>query len=213
MNIEDAINSISTESKDIFLLNSLNSNENLKKSFLEYVESCKNEAGKQDLSFDSFTELVKESREGWKEDLENLNLEPDWEFYTPRHSGYIEEWEAALHMAEDEIETVFSSWRDAIFDMILEQKINESVIELIGMYEACLISKVEDEYDNFDPINDHFIEVHEKTLKEFVLKIGKSVIPVYKLNKAHVLLSEYLKSDFGDVKLHNKYFENLLNEL
>ena len=209
INLKDTIKSISPQCKDDFLLNVLNSDEKLKSSFLKYIENCEEE-NKDMLSHEDFKELVEESSESWKDDLESLNFEPDWEFYTLRHSEYIEEWEAVLHMAEDEIETVFSSWRDSLFDLILEQKIDDAAVELIAMYKAGLISDVKDEYENFDTVNDYFIELHEETLKKFIVKIQKSIVPAYKLKNAALLISEYINIEIDEPVKANRHFTELL---
>lgn len=50
-----------------------------------------------------------------KADLESIEInEPDWEDYVPRHSGYIPEYEAMEHLAEDEIAEVIEGHVDEV---------------------------------------------------------------------------------------------------
>ena len=61
------------------------------------------------MSFPEFKEDIISEYENYKDETEGLNLEDfDWEDYTPRHSGYIPEWAATQHLAEEEAEFVYS---------------------------------------------------------------------------------------------------------
>ena len=94
-----------------------------------------------------FKENIDNSIKDFRDELEILDLEPDWENYISRHSGYIEEWEAYQHYAEDQITNVFDSYEKNILNLIISEDIETAIASLIALQKACEVAEINDEYE------------------------------------------------------------------
>ncbi|MBU0763844.1 MAG: hypothetical protein KJ607_03305, partial [Bacteroidetes bacterium] len=123
--------------------------------------------------YNEFVKQVEETATGWIDELEALDLEEvDWEEYTPRHSGYIPEYEAIQHEVEDRVEEVFDSWADQILDLLIKQEFEQVLVEITAMYLACRDAELDDPYDNLggDP-NEHLLSCFNDRMKENAGKV------------------------------------------
>lgn len=78
----------------------LEANPQIKAQYDEYAASVFSRESMSGKTEAYIREVAKEIQD----ELEEIDLTDfDWEFYIPRHSGYIPEYEAMEHMAEDRV--------------------------------------------------------------------------------------------------------------
>lgn len=110
--------------------------------------------------------------------LEALDLsDPDWENYTPRHSGYIEDWEAYMHVAEDKINEVFDAYMTKIEGCIANGRTDFALLCIVGGYNACLQSEIQDEYDSLGDPQSYLIDTMRNLQAGLIQKMEKLVFP------------------------------------
>ena len=101
-----------------FLHSILIKNDGLRNQFIEYckpVKAIKMAVGDQVES----EKIIIEQEKSFQNELECLDFENmDWREYVPRHGGYIEEYEAYEHFAEDQLTAVFGGWKEIILSFI-----------------------------------------------------------------------------------------------
>ncbi len=208
MNFKEIYDKASNEYKSEFLYPLLSNNPTLKKQFLEKVEVIDNPI-KKVMDFSEFNDKITSSYEEYKEMMESLELEEhDWEDYTPRHSGYISEWEAIQHMAEDEADELFSFFEEDLITLLLQNNLEELLGELISFYFAAVNAEINDPNDNLG--DDYFKYEHKKFVKNIIEKISHSNISDEKINNAISLFFKYFESQNEEEHKGIKAFEQLL---
>ena len=132
----------------------LERNPEVNRQFKEYIrvheENCLEPMSEKDA-----VNSIQKFANTFREALEEINLdEPDWEKYIPRHSGYIEEYEAMEHMAEDTIDGVFEGFVSEIGSMLKTGEVPVALLKLTALYDACLQANIKDSYDALPELTD-----------------------------------------------------------
>lgn len=215
MDFKKIFDNTGDEEKISFLYKLLENNSDLRKQFIDTINTSPINDATQTVEFNEFIENIVSFYEDYKSDMESLNLEDtDWENYTPRHSGYIEEWEAAQYMAEDEADMMFSFFEERIVTMLLENKLEDLFSELISFYFAAKDADINDPYCNLgDPANDYFIDKHKEFINYSIDKIMVSNIKDKKIIYTIGLFFKYFETRKPDCYADIKIFEPLLTLL
>lgn len=137
----------SDQFKLAFLNESLQKYPNLKEDFLAFYHTPADTDLKMTISDPDV--FITEIADLVRADFESIDInEPNWENYVPRHSGYIPDYEAMEHMAEDEIESVIGLHMDEVVRYCVEKQFDKAFLFIIGMYQACMEAELDDEYDS-----------------------------------------------------------------
>jgi hypothetical protein len=144
-------------------------------------------------------------------ELEKLILDdPDWEDYTPRHSGYIEEWEAIMHMAEDMVAEVFDAYMAEIEARFAAGRTDLALLLLVSGYNACLQAEIQDEYDSLGDAQSFLIE----TMRELQLQVIQKMDTIVFSNRQVFFFTDALFSHFNihhqNNEMYLRFFEPLL---
>lgn len=152
---EEILQILSSDEKDAFLLNALNTIPQLRTQFEQQFGG---KAPKSDLqsTFEQFCSAVEEQKKYWINIFESLDLEnPDWDNWHPPHNGYIPDYEAIEMIAQEEVDRIFDQWKDKQIKNLLAQQINHFFSSVLGLYKACYLAEIHD--DNYalsdDPID------------------------------------------------------------
>lgn len=191
-----------------FLHKLLEKNPDLKKQFEEFIQETEGPSHDDPLKF------IQGIAGELKKELESLNIsDPDWEDYTPRHSGYIEEWEAMMHMAEDLVTDVLDDYKTDIHNWFLKGKTDRALLGFIACYDGCLQTDLEDGYDTLGDAS-YFLEEEMRKMQDSVIQKLESVV----FPNRQVI--DFLKSFFShfnkyhqDNEEYLRFFEPLLLEL
>ena len=210
MNLKEIFDKATEKTKLDFLFDILENNEKLRTEFLNYIQKKLQEPDNQ-ISYEDFKNLINNAQKEYQDQLEVIDLEePDWDNYSPPHSGYIEEWEACQYMAEQEVDDVFNEWKDYLLDLIIEQKIEEGFTELIAIYKACLNSNVNDPYDNLGNPNEFFVDEHKKMIAYFTGRISQSILHENTIQNSIKLFLQYCEDEYPKNESYPRYFEPVL---
>ncbi len=209
MDFKQLYNKASDKQKLDFLNGIISSNADLKQAFLNFTGNT--ETTITGLNDEQFSNIVSETETEYMENFEMVDLEnPDWDNYTPSHSGYIEEWQQYQEAGEQEFEGIFEIFYQSALDYIIRQKVDELVAMLIGLYKATHNAEVPDEYDTFGDVNDFLVTTHKTVLDRIIKKLKLSAVTESKLRSAIALFINYCgKEDDGGKRLVN-YFEDFL---
>ncbi|WP_114748121.1 hypothetical protein [Pleomorphovibrio marinus] len=123
----------------------------LKEDFLDFY--LKPPAKNLKMTVSDPDDFISASTDLVKEDLESINInEPDWQDYIPRHNGYIPEYEAMEHMAEDEVNRIIGFHVAEVERYCTEKHGDLAFLYMISLYQACTEAVLEDEYETLpDP--------------------------------------------------------------
>lgn len=208
MSFEAQFEKILIETKVRFLKELLDHNSGLQNQFLDYISDPDETEGKGELSH---RECVMEFASDFREELEALDFEePDWEDYTPRHSGYIPEYEAMEHMAEDMVDEEFDMLKSDILGNLEEGQVDIALYQYLGGYIACTTATINDEYEALGDYTDYFLQSLKEIEKCMLTELEKAVVSVGKvIIITKVLFHEYkLNHEAKDGFL--KFFEPVL---
>lgn len=170
MNFKEIFDKTTDRTKLNFLFAILEHNKKLKNEFTNYVKT-QGESDKTPV-YEMFISVIEKHEQECRNELEIIDVEnPDWDNYTPSHSGYIEEWEQYQEAGEQEIEAIFRFWQNSLIDTIIGQNIETGLAILIGAYEASLNSEIDDPIDSLGDPNGFLVEQHEELMKYYIEKI------------------------------------------
>jgi len=209
MNFKEIFDKATDKTKLDFLFAILEHNEKLKDEFANYVET----QGESDKTpaYEMFVSIVKKHEQECREELETIDVEnPDWDSYTPSHSGYIEEWKQYQEAAEQEIEAIYRFWQNSLIDTIIGQKIETGLAMLIGAYEASLNSEINDTIDSLGDPNEFFVEQHKELMKYYIEKIEQAAINNHSISGSFSLFLEYCEKEYPGNESYPRYFEPVL---
>ncbi len=201
------MNTPETEKKLEFLGQLLEKNPELQNQYDAFVRE--NTPAQSDLT-DAESYIMEQTGKLVKE-LEALDLDdPDWENYTPRYSGYIEEWEARRHLAEDMVTKVFDDYKTDLETCFSEGETDLALLRLVSGYDACLRANLQDAYDTLGDAKSFLIETMREHQSAVVRKMDTLVYP----NRQIFSFTETL---FGHFNKHHhanedylRFFEPLL---
>ena len=211
MNFKEIFDKASNVYKSEFLFALISDDSTLKKKFLDNLKKIKNEKEAEiDLmTFEEFSKNIKSNYEIYKGDMENLNLEDtDWEDYTPRHSGYIPEWAASQHIAEDEADELFEFFEENLVTNLLSNNLEELFIELISFYYAANEAEINDPYENLG--DNFFKDKFNDFRKNITEKVSYAVVNDNKIVTVLSLFLKYFESQNKEKHEDIKEFEKLL---
>ena len=208
MNLKELLDNTTDEVKLKFLRELLERNSGIRQQFFDYIQSPGEEETGEQITPE---EHIREETASFRDDLENLDFEePDWENYVPRHSGYIPEYEAMEHMAEDMVNEEFELLKNGILEKFKRGKTDEALFQYIGAYNACMTAEIEDEFEVLGDHKAYFLE-SLKEIEEFVLiELSKVVLTKEKATTlTRVLFQEYTLNQPGEEGFL-KFFEPIL---
>lgn len=208
MNFKDLFDYTPEEIKLKFLRELLERNSGIRQQFFDYIHSSGEEETGEQITPE---EHIREETASFRNDLEMLDFEePDWENYVPRHSGYIPEYEAMEHMAEDMVNEEFEWLKNGILEKFKSGKTDEALFQYIGAYNACISAEIEDELEAIGDHKTYFLETL-KEIEEFMLiELSKAVLTKEKATTiTKVLFEEYISNHPGEGGFL-KFFEPLL---
>lgn len=110
--------------------------------------------------------FILESTAMVREELESIDInEPDWEDYVPRHSGYIPEYEAMEHLAEDEIGSVLEMHVSEVESYCSDKHFDLAFLYMFSMYQACMEAELEDDYDTLGNVTQTLLDLLKSHLQ------------------------------------------------
>ncbi|MDD4603952.1 MAG: hypothetical protein PHF97_09130 [Bacteroidales bacterium] len=147
-------------------------------------------------------------------ELESLDFDNmDWKKYVPRHSGYIEDYEAYEYFAEDHLDSIFDDWKKEILEGINNGQVVNAVCGCLGMHDVCLNAVIPGSDNIFDDLTDTLLEDHHEMMAETIDALEHTVKSGKQAMKAiEAILNHYLEHYQG-MKNYLKYFEPLLISL
>ncbi|MCC5917692.1 MAG: hypothetical protein JJU02_10260 [Cryomorphaceae bacterium] len=145
----------------------------LKEDFTNFY--LKPSGKEQKMTIDGVDEFIQVTTDLVISELEAINInDPDWENYVPRHNGYIPDYEAMEHIAEDKIEFHINLHLGDVERLCSEQQFELAFFHIIGVHDACLQAKLDDEYSAFEDANLKMIQFFECNLQTY-LPLFKSI--------------------------------------
>jgi len=172
MEIIEIYSTVSEKNKLEFLLEILQKSEKIKSKFIKKFSEKIVAINATD--YDTFFKEVKVYYSIYIEKFNDLDLEDcDWEDYIPRHNGYIPEYEAVQHMAEDKVDEVFENYLLNMIDLLIAHDFSSLMASFLAMYCACKDCDIDDDYENLGDPNEFCLELYEQTLKKIFEKLQK----------------------------------------
>jgi hypothetical protein len=192
-----------------FLNGIISNNADLQQAFLNFTGNT--ETAITGLNDEQFSDIVSETETEYMENFEMVDLEnPDWDNYTPSHSGYIEEWQQYQEAGEQEFERIFEIFYNAALDNIIRQKVDELVAMLVGLYLAAQNAEVNDEYDSFGDVNEFLLTEHKTVLDRIIEKLKLSAVTESTPLSAMAFFLNYCGKEVDGCKKFVTYFEDFL---
>ena len=214
MDFKEIFNKVSEKEKTDYLFQLLDKDDKLKKVFLNSIATNSDSNSSSTIKYSEFAGLVINSYEEYRLDMENLNLEDtDWENYSPPHSGYIPEWEAAQYMAEQETDELFDGLKEHFISLLFKSKLEELLAELLAFYFASKEADINDPYDNLGDPNDYFLNIQKGFIDYVIEKISISSINNSILINSIKLFFKYFETEKKNCFENIKPFEGLLRVL
>lgn len=211
MNFEESFAKTTDEIKIAFLKELLDHNHGLQKQFLDYISVPDEADAEEEIPP---REHIMEFASDFREELEALDFEDtDWENYTPRHAGYIPEYEAIEHMAEDLVDEEFEMVKSGILGSLEEGQIDIALYQYAGAYIACITATIDDPYEALPDHTAYFLHSLKEIEKYMLIELKKAVVSkgiVIAFTKA--LFQEYVLGSEEEEKLL-KFFEPVLMTL
>lgn len=184
-------------------------NRNLQTAFVNFADSVKKQ--KAEITYQRFKEIVAETLKYYKARLEEVNLEnPDWDNYHPSYGGYIEEWEQYQEASEQEFSQIFEEFKTVAVDTIIQQKPEELVAMLAGLYKAALVADVPDPVCSFEEVNEYLLEEHNRIMLEITEKVLLSAVSDSAIITTCKLFFDYAQKEYPGDEQFVTYFENFL---
>lgn len=176
--------------------------------------SAQNGNNTQIISEKEAVDLIQEFTTYFKEEFDEIDVdEPDWENYIPRHSGYIEEYDAVAHMAEETIDEVFEHMDFDIRAMLRNGEIPTALLKLTALYDACLNANIKDTYGVFPDSSDYLINKWSEFLKIIILQLRMQVLADSLVEWYLNILFTYYSQHHLNNEQYFTSFEPLLLEL
>ncbi len=201
-----------TEKKLEFFDKLLSKNPELQNQFEQFMSESANSEGNP-CNADS-GKYIPETVHSFIKELETLNFsEPDWEMYTPRHSGYIPEYEALEHLAEDMIAAMFELFKDHIFGLFSQAKFDLGLLSLPATYDACMKAEISDDYDTLYDHHEYLLEDLRVLQTDVIMEIEKMVLPGRQVRCFFHGLFEHFQSGYSENAEFLRFFEPLMISL
>lgn len=207
--LEQMFRTISDERKLDFLFDALKHNPSLRNQFTVLFRDT--ETIQPETSLHSPEKLIADTAHKMKNQLELLDFDDmDWRDYIPRHSGYIEDYEAHENFADDHLEEIFIGWKKEILDEINNGQVLQAVCKCLGMYDACVVAEIPGSDDIFEDLTGTLLEKHQETLNESIEAIGQVVrSEIQAMASVEVVLVHYF-ANYREIMDFLQRFEPLL---
>ncbi|MFA5328773.1 MAG: hypothetical protein WC384_13355 [Prolixibacteraceae bacterium] len=184
-------------------------NSNLKEEFVNFYQNREDNTSK--FLYDDYIKIVSDVQAVYKHQFETVDLEnPNWDNYHPPHSGYIEDWQAYQYASEQEFDAIFDHFRSKAINKIIEQRPDELMAMLTGLYEATQDAEVLDEVSSFDDVNDHLLSEHKNIVNTIVEKLRLSALSENRISTAFNLFFRYCNEEYPGNAYFAAHFEPLL---
>jgi hypothetical protein len=195
------------EDKMLFLEELLEKNEPVRSQF---ISRFKRESFSDPLlTKASLLRLFDEEKAEVLNKLEGLDfVNFDWEAYVPRHSGYIPDYEACEHLAEDMAREVLSIPRKKILAYVRQGKVAEGAMLLAAVYQACTEAYYEENYA-LEDTEEEFLSLFQPAYEEVLIEVKTVIIN----NNQILVFFEALFTQYAGFGEDLKYFEPLLKSL
>jgi hypothetical protein len=215
MDIDEIFNNTETATKLDFLRNLLVRNEAVRNQFVEFCKG-NNEPPNPESVENSSEETIAGVFEDLKKKLESLDFNDlDWRGYVPRHSGYIEDYEAAEHMAEDQLTEIFDAFTTTVRGYIRNGNLHKAVCYLVGAYEACNTADIPGGDDVLGDLTNSLMDMLKQMLTSLMPDISASVLTNDQILSSFVVIfSHYKKSpeqDDGILRTFQLFLISLIN--
>ncbi|NQV01711.1 MAG: hypothetical protein HQ542_03625 [Bacteroidia bacterium] len=195
-----------------FLKDALQKNDALRNQFTRYCESLHSNPKKK--VQEKPLKTISEACEKLNAELESLDFEDmDWRNYVPRHSGYIEDYEAYENFAEDQLNEILDAWKNNIGKCVNNGELELAVCQCLGSYDACWMSNIKGSADIFEDMTETLFQHHQEVITETVDAMDGAV----KSEEQAILASEAILNHFLEKYQETsdflRYFEPLLISL
>lgn len=212
MAVKDTIE-VNDNLKLVFLEVLLEKREDIKCQFDEFIRSKSQKRSSVEPERDK-KQLIDEIQALKKEyfnELEMIDLEEvDWENYVPRHNGYIPEYEAMEHMAEDMIDEIIDSWKTILLGYLDSGTGIDAIIHLIAQYYACTFAEIDDPCDTLGDPREYIIEQFAPMVEKLVPKFEQMIFSETQTALILQLFFEETKLIPDDFATFIHFFESLL---
>jgi hypothetical protein len=132
-----------------FLKEVLQKNGELRDQFLAWTDRPTESSAEADYNM-AAADLISSAMNEMIAMFEDLDFEDvDWEDYVPRHNGYIPDYEAVEHMAEDQLDAFFLDLKESVVNWIKKGDLVHATCRLAGYADACPQITVEGADDVF----------------------------------------------------------------
>lgn len=207
MDIDDVFKKTPPQVREDFLYKLLKKNQSIQKQFLEY---CKQPAPAKQGNTKAVKpgKLVKQLFSECKAELETVDCEDvDWSDYTPRHSGYIPEYEAIENYAKDQFEAIIKGWKMILQKEILTGSLLQATCFLLGTYDACLWAEIPGADDVFGDLTGTLHGFHQQMLQSGTEEAASVMTSdEQSVLSAEAIFDHFLKEHKGMTD-YLKYFE------
>jgi hypothetical protein len=210
MDFDRLFKEMDSQMKEDFLYKLLKKNESLQNQFMGY---CKQPASaqKEKKPATNPEKLVEKLFSDCREELEMVDCEDvDWSDYTPRHGGYIPEYEAIENYAEDQFEVIFKGWREILQKEIQDGLLLKATCFLLGSYDACTRSEIPGSDNVFGDITGTLLGFHKDLLQSATDEAESVMISdEQSVLSAEAVLKHY-QAEHKGMTGYLKYFETWL---
>ena len=196
-----------------FLLSILLKNEGLRNQFIEYC-TPDNQDDESPEKKNYPVNLIIGFCRNLKDELECLDFENfDWQDYTPRHNGYIEDYEAMEYHADDQINEIFTFWSEQILIQINNAHLIVAISSILGAYDACFKAEIPGLDDIFGDTTRRLLQDHGEMMEKAIAVIHATVISSDQAFRAMEIIFDHYQHMYEGDKGYLKYFEPLLISL
>ncbi len=161
MTIEKLFKEIPDAVKLDFLQKALRKNDALCSQFTRYCSDLKK--GKRQTEAKIPEQIISDACKQLKTELESLDFNNmDWQDYVPRHSGYIEDYEAYEYFADDHLTGLFEGWQHQICQQLQQGELTHGLCQVMGCYSACFDVEIPGAGDIFEDLTDELLAHHQE---------------------------------------------------
>ncbi|MDP1622438.1 MAG: hypothetical protein Q8M08_08870 [Bacteroidales bacterium] len=209
MDFNKLFNDTTTSLKLDFLQSLLQKNEGLKNQFTEYCKRSNSEITENPEQKNP-RDMIRTISLKYISVLNSLDFEDmDWRDYQPRHSGYIEDYEAVEDFAQDQLDDIFHEWQEQIGSMINNGHILNATCGMLGAYDACLTAYIEGSGDIFNDLTETLLQKHQELVYDAISRIGVTVVSGDQAFQAIVAVLDHYQRNYQGMKNYLNYFESL----
>jgi len=164
-----------------------------------------------DISDDNLLAEIQQEASELAAELEALNIsDPDWEDYTPRHSGYIPEWEARMHIAEDMVLDLLDNHKAGIHSLLSKGKADVALLSLVAAYDACLQADLQDREETLGNAQTFLLGCMSDIQTGVIQKLTTVVVPNQQVVQFLETFFSHYKTRHKDNEAYLRFFEPLL---